>query len=382
VDFIEVPGNYYYPPATSQGLLWCLDAEGQVVRVSPRGGAKPFSWAKLPARMTGFNRALAVSAMEAPPPFRGPLLLASDPAGVYGVSLLTGEPRILHQPPGRSEIVANATDKESVCFRGLAASPEMVCFLQRAPGAQEAKLAIRYFHPHKAAEDPITIPGNDFLTPVIAGDQIGVCGDEEVWIYDLRDQSRHSFALPRSFRPFFARTWQTNVAPGSVPLALGVSGGGREVWIAGMDDNRKGGILSVAMDRQHSDFTPLEKGSSIANACPTGWSVNRAESADFFGVDRPTGRIGALQPGMPMGYDSLGYDCPRLAYFNRSDKPGLHIVTVLAGEPFGLTFEDSLCNEDSCCGFTFSGADIVVSYLRRETPASRGLKLAHWHLNG
>src|SRR5579871_4923723 len=41
VDFIRVPGDFYYPPAVHRGFLWCLSAEGSVVRVAPRGGAKP-----------------------------------------------------------------------------------------------------------------------------------------------------------------------------------------------------------------------------------------------------------------------------------------------------------------------------------------------------
>ena len=209
---------------------------------------------------------------------------------------MTGDVKPLHQATGSVEIVANSSVEESINFRGVAASGEMVCFLQRVRGAPEAKLAIRYFHPQRAAEDPITIPGTAFLTPVIAGDQIAVCSDEEVGIYDLRDQSRHSFVLPRDFRPFFARAWQTTIPHGSVPLAAGVSDEGRQVWIGGTQDGRQGGILRVAIDKQYADFTPLEKGSSISNAYPTGWSVNRVDRAEFFGVERPAGRIGDIQP--------------------------------------------------------------------------------------
>ena len=377
VDFIQAPGDYYYPLAVQQGLLWCLGADGNVVRLSPRGGAKPFLWSRLPSRAVGFNRVLAVSAMEAPPPLRGPLLIACDPAGIYGVSLLTGDVKPLHQATGSVEIVANSSVEESINFRGVAASGEMVCFLQRVRGAPEAKLAIRYFHPQRAAEDPITIPGTAFLTPVIAGDQIAVCSDEEVGIYDLRDQSRHSFVLPRDFRPFFARAWQTTIPHGSVPLAAGVSDEGRQVWIGGTQDGRQGGILRVAIDKQYADFTPLEKGSSISNAYPTGWSVNRVDRAEFFGVERPAGRIGDIQPGMPIAYGG-----GRLAYFSRSAKPGLHNLTLLAGEPLGLAFEDFECNENSCCGIMLCGAEIVVSYLNRGTPGISGLKFAHWHLSG
>jgi hypothetical protein len=377
VELIENPGEFHYPPAISQGVAWCVDTAGRVTRLSPRQGAKPYLWSELPSRLPGFNRALAVTAVSGAPPFRGPVLLSTDPGGVYGISLLTGECRVLDRPPGRSEIVANTTAEESIGFRGLAANPEMVCYLLRAQGAPEAKLAIRYFHPQRGAEDPLAIAGTSFLTPVIAGSLIGVCSDEEVWIYDLRDQSKFSFQLPRNFRPFFARSWQMNIPQGSVPLAVSPSNRGREVWIAGLQNEREAGILRVAMDRQYADFLRMAKGAAIADAFPSGWSVNAVDNAVFFGVDRPNGRIGAMQPGMP-----IGYAAPRLAFFNRSGSPGRHSLTLLAGEPVELGFDDILCNEDSCCGISFYDAGIVVSYLNRSNPNSRGLKLANWHLAG
>lgn len=100
-------------------------------------------------------------------------------------------------------------------------------------------------------------------------------------------------------------------------------------------------------------------------------------SALFFGLERPNGRIGAMQPGMP-----IGYEVPRLAYFNHSDSPGRHSLTLLAGEPVDLRFDDNLCNEDSCCGISFYDAGIAISYLNRGNPNSQGLKFAHWHLAG
>jgi hypothetical protein len=376
-ELIENPGEFHYPPAISQGVAWCVDAAGRVTRLSPRQGAKPYFWSELPSRLAGFNRVLALTAVSAAAPFRGPVLLSSDPGAVYGVSLLTGECRVLDRPPATSEIAANTTPEESIGFRGLAANPEMVCYLLRAREAPQAKLAIRYFHPQRGAEDPLAIAGTSFLTPVIAGPQIGVCSDEEVWIYDLRDQSKCSFQLPRNFRPFFARSWQMNIPQGSVPLAVGASSRGREAWIAGLQNERDAGILRVAMDRQYADFLPMAKGTAITDAFPSGWSVNAVDNAAFFGVDRPNGRIGAMQPGMP-----IGYAAPWLAYFNRSDSPGRHSVTLLAGEPVDLRFDDILCDEDSCCGISFYDMGIVVSYFNRGNPNSQGLKLAHWHLAG
>jgi hypothetical protein len=374
-DILQVAGEYHYPPAISSGLLWCVDGSGKVARLSPRAGAVPFAFAELPARATGCNRVLAVHAGTGTPPFRGPVLLASDPGGIYGLSLLTRESRKLFEPHPQCEVVANSSAREATLFRGMAANGDMVAFLQRASGSQEAKLAIRYFHPQRAAEDPLTIAGSEFLTPVIVNSWVGVCSDEEVWICDLKDQSRQSFALPKNFRPFFARGWQVNVPPGSVPLAIGQGNSGLEAWIAGVQDDQAGGILRVAIEKQYADFYPLPQGSAIADAAVGGWCINKVDGAEFLGVDRPGGRIGELQPGMPMGYDP-----PRLAYFGRTETPGRHTITILAGEPLDLKFEDVLCNENSCCGISSWGAEIVVSYLNRANTNSPGLRLAHWRL--
>ena len=376
-DFIEVAGDFYYPAVWKQGLLWCLGADGKISRVSPRNGARPFAFAELPSRMTGMNRILAVDATESAPPFRGPLLIACDTSSIYGISLLTGESRVLHSQSGKGNIVANTVPEESIYFRGMAATSDMVCFLRRATDAHEATLAIRYFNPRRAAEDPVTISGSEFLTPVISGDQVCVASDEETWIYDLRDQSRQRFLLPRNFRPFFKRGWEFNVPPGSVPLATGKTEEGRQVWIGGGQDDRRAGILKIAMDRESAEFVELEKGAAISDAWPAGWAVNRVDRAEFYGLDRPVGRIGALQPAMPLGYAS-----PRLAYFSRSGQPGSHRLTLLLPEAVELRFEDNLCNENTCCDILICGPEIVVSYLSRGGPAIRGIKFAHWNLAG
>ncbi len=374
VDFIQVPGDFYYPPIVHRGFLWCLSANGAVVRVSPRGGAKPIVLKTLSSgqALAGFNRFAVVDAMEAEPPFRGPLLLAADPTGIYGLSLVTGATTVLFRPAAREEIVANPSAEESIHFRGITASSDMFCFLKRNSGAREARLSIRYFHPQRAGEDTITVPGTAFLAPVIYGDYVGVCSDEEISIYKLSDQTHLSFQMPRNFRAFFKRSYQTNVPPGSLPFAIVQNDEGFTAFVAGLEDDRAG-MLRVRLDRQFSDFEPFADGCCVANALPVGLTINRVASVDFLGVQRPTVRIGELQPGLPIGYDR-----PNLAYFSRSELPGKHRLTVFTGMPVEFTFQDPQFTEDSCCTIAFCNGELVVNYLIRTAAASgRGLRIAH-----
>jgi hypothetical protein len=378
VDFIQVPGEYYYPPVIHHGFLWCLSTAGAVVRVSPRGEAKPVSVKTLCAgqELAGFNRFAVVDAMEADAPFRGPLLLAADPAGIYGMSLVSGATSVLYRPGAREEIVANPSAEESIYFRGMTASADLYCFLTRVAGTGQARLAIRYFHPQRAGEDTITVPGGSFLAPVICGDAVGVCSDEEVAVYSLADQSHASFALPGNFRAFFKRPYQTNVPPGSLPFTIAKTDEGLTAYIAGLEGERAG-MLRVNIDRQFADFDAFGPGSCVANAAPSGLTVNRVTSADFVGVPPPAARIGELQPGLPIGYER-----PYLACFNKSEVAGKHRLTVFSGMPVEFSFEDPQFTEDSCCSLGFCDGELVVHYLiRTGTAASRGIRVAHCRLS-
>jgi hypothetical protein len=370
VDFIDVPGDFCLPPQAHQGFLWYLTASGAVIRVAPRKGAKPLTLASIAggASFAGYNRFALVDAMEAARPYRGPVLMGADPAGIYAVSLLTGSTAALYRPGPREEIIANSSVEEAIHFRGVTVSPEMYCFLTRIPGATQARLIVNYFHPQRAGEETRTIQGKNFLAPVIRGDRIGVCSDEEVSIYSLSDQTNLTFRLPRNFQVFFKRPHQINIPLGCVPFAFADTDQGLTAFIAGLKDNRPG-MLQIRMERQFHDFKVYDNRYCVANVQPGGLTVNGVAPADcdFLGTDRPSVRLGDMQPGMPVAYEK-----PYLAYFARCEEPGKRRLTVFTGMPVDFTFQDAQLTIDNCCLPIFCADGLVVNYLIRPATGSGG----------
>jgi hypothetical protein len=298
-----------------------------------------------------------------------------DPEGIWSLPLVQHEAALLYSPPHGQEIVANPAAAESIFFRGLAVAPDAYAFLLRAPGAREAVLAIRYFDEDRAGEQPIRIGGTSFLGPVIEDGLVTVCGEDEVWVYRVNEQARDSFEF-KNFTPLFSRSSADLKMPlGVVPLWGGIGDRGLEARIAGTRDGQTG-WLRVFFDKHYDEFAPLPSQASIARAYPSGFCVNLLDTVEFLGVDQGSRYYGSLEPGMPVGCAS-----PSLAYFNRGDSPMRHELTVFAGIPVGLDFEDRDCHANSCCGLLFAGASLVVSYIVPLKPKSeRGLRIAHWRL--
>ena len=345
-------------------------------RISPRGGAKPLQLQRPTTGFAvGFNRFGVIDAMDAAYPFRGPLLLASDPGGVYATSLLVEHAAALFRPQGDEEVIANNASEESISYRGLAANSEMFCFLTGRPGSGQARLRIRYFYPERAGEDARTIAGSEFLAPVISGDSVGVCSNEEVVICNLRLQSYSTFPIPRNFRPFFRRPYQANIPPGGLPFSISQSDEGHLAFVAGLQDDRPG-ILRLRIDRHFATFEGFTGRACISNALPEGLTVNRGDSADFLAVQRPSIRVGDLEMGMP-----IGYTLPQLAWFNRPEVEGMHRISIFSGMPSELALDDPDCNEDSCCSPSFCDGQFVVSYFYRNG-SGRGIRIAHSDLTG
>lgn len=370
VEFVDVPGDFCLPPQAHHAFLWYLTTSGAVMRVSPGNGAKPLPVGSIAggASFAGFNRFALVDAMEAARPYRGPVLIAADPAGIYGMSLLTWSTTALYRPAPREEIIANSSVEEAIHFRGVSVSPDMYCFLTRIPGATEARLIVHYFHPQRAGEESRTIPGRNFLAPVIRGDRIGVCSDEEVSIYRLSDQTNLTFRLPGNFQVFFKRPHQINVPLGCLPFAIADTDQGWTAFIAGIKDNRPG-MLQVRMERQFHDFKVYDNRYCVANALPGGLTVNGVapSDCDFPGTDRPSMRFGEMQPGMPVAYEK-----PYLAYFALCEEPGRHRLTVFTGRPVDFTFQDAQLTVDNCCLPIFCADGLVVNYLIRPATMSGG----------
>ena len=352
-----------------------MAAGGQVSRLSLGPDAKPRAWATIGSQAAGFNRFAIVDAAFRNASERRPLLLALDPEGVWSLPLVQHEAGILYSAPAGQEIVANRSAAESICFRGIAATSDAYAFLQRSPGAREAVLAIRYFDEDRAGEQPIRIGGTSFLGPVMENGLATVCGEEEVWVYRMAEQSRESYEF-KNFTPLFTRSSaELNVPLGVTPLWAGTSDRGLEARIAGTRDGQTG-WLRVFFDKHYDEFAPLPSQACISRAQPAGLCVNLLDTIEFLGVEQGPRHYGNLEPGMPIGCAS-----PSLAYFSRGDTPMRHELTVYAGIPLGLEFEDRDCHANSCCGLLFAGASLVVSYIVPLKPKSeRGLRIAHWRL--
>ncbi len=344
-------------------------------RLSLAPDAKPRAWARIGARAAGFNRFTIVEAAVRNTSERRPLLLAVDPEGVWSLPLVQHEAGILYSPPAGQEIVANRTAAESICFRGLAATSDAYAFLLRPSGPGDAVLAIRYFDDDRAGEQPLHLGGTSFLGPVMENGLVTVCGEEEVWVYRMGEQAHESFEF-KNFTPLFARSAAELTVPlGVTPLWAGYGERGLEARIAGTRDGQTG-WLRVFFEKHYEEFAPLPSQSCISGAQPSGLCVNLLETIEFLGVDQAPRHYGNLEPGMPIGCAS-----PNLAYFNRGASPMRHELTVFAGLPLGLEFEDRDCHANSCCGLCFEGASLVVSYIVPLKPKSeRGLRIAHWRL--
>jgi hypothetical protein len=305
------------------------------------------------------------------------MFLTADPDCIWALPLPEHSANVLYRAPAGHEIVANASARQSVFFRGVTVSSNAYAFLQRRSGATEAALMIRHFAEERAGEQPLRMSGSSFLGPVMENGLVAVCGEEAVCVYRMAERAYASFEF-KNFKPLFARSSESlNVPPGSVPLWAGIGERGLEVRIAGVREGFAG-WLHIFLDKRYDEFAPLPPGSCISRADPAGLCVNVVETIDFFGIDRPPGRYGDLAPRMPVGYAK-----PYLAYFDRARSPGApHELTVFAGIPCGVSFEDPDCHADSCCGLYFAGENLVVSYFVPATSkAGQGMKFVHWRLS-
>jgi len=375
VEFLFVPGIFHGPPLAHRGFLWCLAADGQVMRLSLAPDAHPREWASMGSQSAGSNRYAIVDAS-----FRGtgehrPMLLAIDPEAVWSLPLAEHQASVLYRPPRGQEIVANRTAAESILFRGLAAANDAYAFLLRSPGTREAVMAIRYFNEDRAGEQPIRISGTSFLGPVMEDGLATVCSEDEVWVYRNTEQAGDCFEF-KNFAPMFSRSsGDLAVLLGVTPLWAGTGDRGLEARIAGTRDGQTG-WLRVFFDRHYDEFMPLPKQACISRADPSGLCVNLLDTVEFLGVDQAPRHYGNLEPGMPVACSGSS-----VAYWNRVDSAERHELTVFAGVPLGLEFEDRDSNANTCCGFGFSGPGLVVSYIVPLKPkCDRGMRIAHWRL--
>jgi hypothetical protein len=375
--FSFIPGTFYSAPIASNGFLWALSADGVVYRLSPQASAKAVSWCQIPSKQAGVNRIVAVDVQVPGGDLMGPVLLAADATRVYAISLVQRGVVVSLKHSSAGEIVANVSSEDSQSFRAIAAEPDFFCFLFQPPDSSETRLVVRYFQKDRAIEEPLRLSGRAFIGPVAFQGAVGVCGQDEVWVYSTLDQQVRSFPLPSGFEPYFQRPSRgVNVPPGQMSFAIQKVDGGWEAWIGG-EFRGKPHILAVHVDGGRHEFHELTEKACICTAVPGGLGVNQVSSAAFFGLPRPAGRFGALQPGMPVARDGTSF-----CYFRHSESAGSHELALHTEgmEPLTLSFEDPQCNEDSCCTMHWMGRNLLVSYMQLAPAdgASRGLKFAHW----
>lgn len=377
-DFLFVQGGFRQPPVAWGEFLWLISTSGTLFRLAPRRNAKAWAISTIDVKdhVGGFNRFRAVDIQDSGSALKGPCIITADPRAVHAVSLLTGRWRALYDSRPEAEIAANAIEAESTAFKGVAVAEDCYIFATRS-GAQGFSLNIRYFSPERAMEQPGTVKGRNLIGPAKCGENIGLATEEEIYIYNRREQKSSSFAMPRAFSPLFSRSSEDlNVAPGGMSLVVSSSGAGREAWVGGTQNGRPG-LLYVHFDRQFSEFEALPVGSCITTNDAGVMAINTVDTIRFIAGDRPSGRFSKLQPGMPVSYSRL-----YLGYFERETVPGEHVIHLHYGsQPIQMHFDDRQCNEDSCCGMDCFGSDAVVSYLdlskRGVTP---GVRIAHWRL--
>ena len=378
-NFLFIPGTFCAPPVAHDGFLWVLTIEGTLYRLSPQASAKPVAWCQIPSDYAGLNRYIATNIHAPGNAIQGPVMLSIEPAGVYAISLIKRDTFSLIQPPKSGEIVANTTIQESPYFRGVAASTDFLCFLFRSSDGGGTRLVIRYFHPDRAAEEPMRLEGRQFLGPIVSEDAVAMCNEDEVHIFCTRDQTKHSFSLPSGFAPYFQRpSRRVNVPPGQIPLAIHKGNGGWSAWIGG-EYQQQPTVLEVQFEQGHYEPHSLNEGACICSMVGTGIAINQVSHVDFLGIAKPAGRFSALQPGMPLAFDGVS-SC----YFQKTDSPENNELAFWAGSgnPLTLSFKDKYCNEDCCCGLHRLENDLLVSYMQVPAPGSlsRGVKFAHWSI--
>ena len=373
-EYLFVPGTFHTSPRLHQLHMYCLSASGQISRLSLAPAAKAREWANIPSKAAGFNRFTIMEASAAGPDGR-PTLLTTDPDAVWAVDLARHEASAIYRPPAKQEIVANGSAKESICFRGVAATSAACALMVRSRGAEEASLTVHYFAQDRVEEQPLRMAGRSFLGPVIENGLVGVCGEREAAVYRLADQARLTFEF-KDFEPLFSRSSpDLNAPPGGMPLWVGTGERGVEMRVAGTRDGRTG-LLVICFERHYDEFVPLPEGSSISTASPSGLCINAVDTLEFAGAAPPPGNYSNLEPGMPAGYVK-----PNLVYFDRSAVPGRHELTVFAGVLCGVMFEDRECGPDSCCALGFAGPNLVVNYIiPSKSACGQGLKIVYWRM--
>jgi hypothetical protein len=333
----------------------------------------------IPSPTAAFSQHAVTSVVVPDSPAAGPVLVAADTASVYALSLLDGRSQTLFTVDAADAIVANSTLEESPYFRGICAGSEFYAFVLRPNRGPELSLVLRYFTREHEVESPVRFSDAPFIGPITRGSGVAVCTPSDVFIYDCRDQRTSTFALPRSFEPYMQRPSSgLNVPPGHVPFAID-STAGWKAWIAGEERGRPG-LLEIHPDGNHCRFIDAGARATVCQVEGGALCMNTGSGMTLFGDAQPQFRITGLDGAMPVAAGRSW-----VVHFRRHEQPASHALTVFGdgADPFLVSFDDPLCDEDSCCGtYVVDGHHLLVGYLAlpRQPDQPRGLKFAHWDL--
>ncbi|HZI56700.1 MAG TPA: hypothetical protein VFF39_07980 [Verrucomicrobiae bacterium] len=305
--------------------------------------------------------------------------MAIDAGGVHVISLVQRDVCRLVRHSQAGEIVVNSRIEEAPYFHGVSAGRGFCSFLFQYADSGNTRLVVRYFDSDRAADEPVIMEESMVLGPTVSEDAVGVCGMDEVCIFCVGDNSKHSFPLPAGFVPYFQRPVRgVNVPAGQMPFAIGKGKEGWSAWIGG-DYREQPVVLAVHPDQGNYQIHPLQEGSCICATEGLGIAVNQISHADFFGIPGPSGRFAGLKAGMPVVWDGSVFCC-----FQQTDSPSTHEIAcwVAGTDPQMFGFEDSSCNEGSCCGLYRLDNNLLAGYLDLSASgfAPRGLKFACWSI--
>jgi len=243
-------------------------------------------------------------------------------------------------------------------------------------GADRMALALK----NLTLDDPLDrleLEGSDLTGPVLTNGLIVVCTDHQVAYIDLELRSRHSVALPDDFKPALTRgSSEVTLLAGGTSLAARRTDTGVEVWVVGVMNQRKEGVLMVNMTRGESRFRELSRGSALALSADGSVCLSEQKTVEVFGAEYRVMRKMNFEPKMPA---FMADSC--LVTFGEKTFQERHRVNLMSRDnrTAELKFEDMDFDSGTCCGAFMVGEELVVASLNVYAEEDElGLKFVGW----
>ena len=354
--------------------MWALRNDGQVIRLSPRTGAKPQLWAKFVSDRTALNRFALADVRSRAIPLRGSFLLALDSMCVRSMSLVATSVAEVARLAHPKKILAADAVEDSSSYFGMAAQSDLYFFFSVSADG-EISLVTRSLDPDHATLEQPPLAGRSAMGPVTKGTWVAVCDGSEIRMFNTAEPKILSFVLPEEFHPYLRRpSRRVRVPIGHTPFVISKTEAGWDAWIAG-EQRSAAGVLQATMESNYYDFHPVLPESTISEVVPGRLSFVTESGVQFSDPHPGIGRISNLRADMPILADDGS-----TFYFRATASDSLHNLTMMSagGEPIGLSFEDAQCNKDTCCAAYRIGDDILVCYFYGAGTQTGGMRFAHW----